>query len=147
MPDIHLGASAQATDVKLVGLTLPLAKTLSVARAVYDFATDGGAVSTITPANNYTIPNGAKMVGGVINVLGTATSGGSATIAVGTSAGSSGTSILAATGYASFTAGSSVAVAPTFGSPTTMSAAGKITVTIGTAALTGGTLEILVYYI
>ena len=139
-------ADANVTEAKIVassgtGLGLP-----RVARAKYDFATDGGAISTITPALNSTIPNDAVIVGGTINSTTAATSGGSATIAVGTSAGSSTTSILGATAVGSFTTDAVLNSAATFAAPVKMTAAGSITITIATADLTAGVIEITVVY-
>lgn len=118
---------------------------LRVARAKYDFAADGGEVSTITPATNATIPNNAVIVGGTINST-TAAIGATATISVGTSAGSSAASLLAATGVASFSLDALLNSAATFAAPVKMTAAGSITITIATAALTAGVIEITVLY-
>lgn len=119
---------------------------LRVARAKYSFAVDGGSVGTITPATNATIPDNAVIVGGTINSTTAATSGGAATISVGTSAGSSTTSLLAATGYASFSADALLNSAATFAAPVKLTAAGSITITVATAALTAGIIEITVLY-
>ena len=96
------GASGDATvRVRLNGF-LPGATGVStgvrVAHALYDFTVDGGA--SCTPANSDTIPANAVVFGGVINSTVALTAVGAATLAVGTTAGSSGTSILAATGKA-----------------------------------------------
>jgi len=119
---------------------------LRIARAKYSFAVDGGAISTITPATNATIPDNAIIVGGTINSTTAATSGGSATIAVGTSAGSSTTSLLAATAVASFSADAKLNSAATFAAPVKMTAAGSITLTVATATLTAGIIEVTVLY-
>lgn len=118
---------------------------LLVAHATYSFAVDGGAVSTITPASTAALPNKAIIIGGTINFTTAVTSGGSATIAIGTSAGSSTTSILGATAKASATG--LLNSAATLASPVELTAAGSITVTVATAALTAGVAEIYVYYI
>lgn len=120
--------------------------TFNVAHAIYSFATDGGAISTITPVLTAAIPANAIMVGATINPTTAATSGGSATIAVGTSAGSSTTSILAATAVASFTTDALINGVPVFATPRKMTAAGNVTVTIATATLTAGIIEVFVYY-
>lgn len=121
---------------------------IAFAKAQYDFSVDGGAVSTITPTSNTTIPANAIILGGIIDVLTTFTSGGSATIAVGTSAGSSTTSLKAATAVATYTAGL-LAVVPVFTAATMvkLTAAGQITLTIGTAALTDGKANVIVAYL
>jgi len=120
---------------------------IRVVRAKYDFAVDAGAVSTITPANSESLPANAIIVGGVINSTTAVTSGGSATVAVGTSAGSSTTSILGATAKASLSLNALINSAATFAAPVKMSAAGSITFTIGTAALTAGVIEVFVFYV
>jgi len=118
------------------------------ARAVYDFAVDGGAVSTITPVINMKIPSKAIILGGIIDIITTLTSGGSATIAVGTSAGSSTTSLKAALAVASWTAGL-LAIVPVFTAATMvkLTAEGQITVTVATAALTAGKFGVQVQYL
>lgn len=117
---------------------------MQVWRARYSFATDGGAISTITPADSDTIPANAVIWGGFLNPT-TALVGATATIAVGTTAGSSTTSIKAATAVASYTIDALLAVVPTLAVPIKMSAAGQITLTIATAALTAGVLEVFVF--
>lgn len=119
---------------------------LNVAHAVYSFATDGGAVSTITPVLGATIPANAIIVGATVNSTTAVTSAGSATVSVGTSAGSSTTSILAATGKASFTTDALLNGVPVFATPVKLTAAGAITLTVGTAALTAGIIEVFAYY-
>ena len=118
-----------------------------VAYAKYSFAVDGGAVSTITPVGTALIPDNAVLVGATINSTTAVTSGGSATVAIGTSAGSSTTSILGATGKASFTLDALLNGVPVFATPVKMTAAGSVTFTIGTAALTAGVIEVFIYYV
>ncbi len=118
------------------------------AHAVWSFATDGGAISTITPAINQVIPINAIVYGAIVNST-TALVGASGTIAVGTSAGSSTTSIKAATAVASYTTNAVLAGAPIFtaGSAFKMTAAGSITITIATTPMSAGVLDITVLYI
>jgi hypothetical protein len=123
---------------------------LRTAKAKYDFAVDGGAQGEITLASNCTIPDNAIIIGGIINSTTACTSGGSATIAVGTSAGSSATSLKAATAVASYSADALLATVPVFtaASAVKMTAAGQVTVTVATADLTAGVIEItLVYFV
>jgi len=120
--------------------------TLGVAHAIYSFATDGGAVGAITPALTATIPANAILVAATINPTTAVTSAGSATVSVGTSAGSSATSILGSTAKASLTIDALLNGACTFASPVKMSAAGQIDITVGTAVLTAGVIEIFVSY-
>lgn len=118
------------------------------AHARYVFSTDGGAVGLITPSANVTIPQNAIIIGGTINITTAFTSGGSATVSVGTSAGSSATSILTATAVASMTVGQ-LAMVPVFTAATyvKLSASGQITVTVGTASLTAGVMDVIVMYL
>jgi len=115
-------------------------------RATYNFAVDGGAIGTITPAAQGTIPKNAIIVGGVINVI-TALVGSGATIALGTTAGSSATSLKAATAITSYTG--LVALVPvwTAASAFKMTAAGLLQLTVATAALTAGKFDIILDYL
>ena len=120
---------------------------IQAAHALYSFAVDGGAVSTITPVVSDTIPINAIMVGGTVNSTTAVTSGGSATVAIGTSAGSSTTSILGATAKASLSLNALINAVPVFATPVKLTAAGQITFTVGTAALTAGIIEVWVFYV
>lgn len=120
---------------------------VSLAKATYDFSVDGGAISTITFATNATIPSGAIILGGIIDVLTPGTTSASGTMALGTSAGSSTTSLKAALAAASYTG--LVAVVPVFTAATMvkLTAAGQITGTIATGALTAGKWNVIVAYV
>lgn len=119
----------------------------NVARARFDFAVDGGgAPGLITLASSDTIPAGAIMVGGTINPT-TALVGATATIAIGTSAGSSASALKAATAVASYSLDALLNMVPVFATPVKMTAAGTITITTATAALTAGVMELFVYYV
>lgn len=117
------------------------------AKMTYDFSVDGGAISTITPANSPVLPNGAIILGGIIDIT-TTLAGATATIALGTSAGSSTTSLKAATAVATWTAGL-LTLVPIFTAATMfkMTADGRLTLTIATAALTAGKFDVNVCYV
>jgi len=117
-----------------------------VARARYNFAVDGGAVSTITPKLGVSLPDNAVIVGGTINSTTACTSGGAATVSVGTSAGSSTTSLLGATAIATLSLDARVNAVPTFATPVKLTAGGDVTLTVATAALTAGVIEVVLYY-
>jgi hypothetical protein len=119
---------------------------LLVARARFDFGIDGGVVGAITPKFTVTLPANAVIVAGTVNSTTAVTSAGAATVSVGTTAGSSATSILAATGKASLTANALLNAVPVFATPVKMSAAGDVNVTVGTATLTAGVIEIVLMY-
>lgn len=119
---------------------------MNVAHAIYSFAVDGGAIGAITPVSTVIIPANAIIVGATINSTTAVTSAGSATVSVGTTAGSSASSILAATAKASLSIDALINGVPVFATPVKMTAAGSINVTVGTAVLTAGLIEIFVYY-
>lgn len=119
---------------------------LRMAKAIYSFAIDGGVVSTITPNGTVALPAGTVIVGATINSTTAVTSGGAGTLAIGTSAGSSSTSILAATAKASLSLNALLNGVPVFATPVKLTAAGNITFTIGTTALTAGVVEVNIYY-
>lgn len=138
-----LEASITPNGVAPVGTSF-----LKVAHAIFDFSVDGGVTGLITPVSTAAIPANAILVGGSVNVVAAVTSLGSATLAVGTSAGSSASALLAATAKASLTLAAMLNAVPVFATPVKMSAAGNITVTVGTADLTAGKVEIfIVYYV
>lgn len=118
---------------------------LQTAKAIYSFATDGGAISTIIPKRTASLPDNAVIVGGTINST-TACVGASGTLSVGTSAGSSTTSLLAATAVASLSLDAKINAVPTFASPVKLTAAGNVTVSIATTAFTAGVVEITLFY-
>lgn len=119
---------------------------LLTARGHYSFATDGGAIATITLAVSDTIPLGAIMVGGYAFVNTALTSGGSATISIGTSAGSSAAALKAATAVASYSLAAVLPLVPTFAVPVRMTAAGTLTITVAVATLLTGEMDIVVYF-
>lgn len=117
------------------------------AKMTYDFAVDGGAISTITPTNSPTIPINAIILGGTIDII-TTLVGATATISLGTSAGSNAASLKAATAVASWTAGQ-LALTPVFTAATyvKLTAAGRPTLTIAVAALTAGKFNVNLVYV
>lgn len=118
---------------------------IGTAKAIYNFAVDGGA--SCTPAQNATIPANAILIGATINPTTAPLAVGSATVAIGTTAGSASNSILTATGKASLSIDALVNGTVTLAAPVKMSAAGQISITVATGPLTAGVLEITVYYI
>jgi hypothetical protein len=122
---------------------------LRVAYCQYNFAVDGGA-TPITPAQNDIIPANAIVVGAMFNSTTALLAAGAATIAIGTTAGSSTTSLLAATGKASFSLDAVLTYLAGLGiftgAPFKMTAAGQILLTIVTGPLTAGVLEIWTFY-
>lgn len=122
---------------------------IQIAHATYSFAVDGGAIGAITPASNFTLPINAVITNVAINSTTALTSGGSATIAVGTSAGSAANSLKAATAVASYSTNAflqGITVPQTASTWLKLTAAGQAQITVATAALTAGILEIYVFY-
>lgn len=121
--------------------------TMRVARAKYDFAVDGGAISVITLATNVTIPDNAIIWGGILNST-TAFIGAGATISFGTTAGSSANSIKNVEAVATFALDALIATIPvqTVGSAFKMTAAGQITMQIVGFVLTAGVCEVTLFY-
>jgi hypothetical protein len=121
------------------------------ARCIYSFAVDGGVSGAIIPSISDTIPKGAVVFGGICNPT-TAPVGATATVGIGTSAGSSATSILAQTAITSMTIDAVIELlginsqAATNKPSFKMTAAGQIQLTIATANLTAGVIEVMVMY-
>jgi len=113
-----------------------------VAKLRYDFAVDGGAASVITPAITESIPNGA-VVTNLYAVEQTAfTSAGAATVQL--KCGS-----IALTGALAFDTGFTGANSLALASSATaidLTANGALTLTVATAALTAGKVDIYVEY-
>ena len=118
------------------------------AKMTYDFAVDGGAIATITPTNSPTIPLGAIILGGTIDITTTLTSGGAATIALGLGSGAQVAALKAATAVASYTAGQLVMI-PIFTAATYVkaTAAARLTATVAAFALTAGKMDVNVVYV
>ena len=122
-----------------------------VAKAHYDFAVDGGAVATITPAITATIPTNAVITAVTIDVTTALTSAGAATVAL--TAG--GVTIGAAGAYSSapYNGTAPAVIARSTGLtgtalyiPIKATSAASIKVVVGTAALTAGVFDIYVEY-
>ena len=123
-----------------------LVRAQMIVRGKYDFAVDGGAVSTIAITSGLPIPSGSVIVGGYIDVTTQLTSGGSATIACQVEAAND---IIAAVAVASWTAGrfnilpseaSGSLTASTYRKTT---ADRNISIVIATAALTAGVFNVV----
>ena len=113
---------------------------LMTAHAKYDFAVDGGAASTIVPANSAIIPDNAVIVRCYSVVTTAMTSGGSATLAL--TAG--GVTLKAATAFDNGAFDDEDVTEHTVVDKTTSSTG--IQCVIATAALTAGVVEVFVEY-
>lgn len=118
-----------------------------VARAKYDFAVDGGAVSTINLMPSSQLPSGALILSVLLNVTTVPTSGGAATIGINSEAAGDLQTAIAISGAPWSTTGFK-AITKTFATaPIKLTAARNPAITIGTAALTDGVFEVLVFYL
>lgn len=126
----------------------PQATALQVVRGRYDFAVDGGAVSTIDLTTGTQIPANAAIMGGFIEVDTALTSGGSATVAL-TVEGAA--DILAATAFGSspWSTTGRKSVIPVFTGATVVktTAARKVQATVAVAALTAGAFDVVLFYV
>ena len=112
-------------------------------QADYDFAVDGGAVSTITLRGDNSIPSGAVITGGYVDVE-TACASATGTIAIQTEGAGD---ILAATAEAGLTAGrKSVVPAGTGATSVKTTAARNVKIVIATAAFTAGKFRVVLFY-
>lgn len=119
------------------------------AKMIYSFAADGGAIGAITPKSTATLPANAIILGGIINVTTAVTSLGSATVAIGTTAGSAANSLLAATAKATLSLNALLDPVPIYTAATAvkLTAAGSLNITVAVAALTAGVIEVEVFYV
>ena len=121
-----------------------------VLRAVYDFSVLGGAVSTVSlrDASDTSVaaklPKGAIVRDCIIDVITAPTSGGSATIALGT--GASTTDLKAATAIASYSGLHACVPVGTAASAIKLTSDQTMSATIATAALTAGKIYVVVHY-
>jgi hypothetical protein len=115
------------------------------ARAVYDFAVDGGAVSSITLRGD-TIPQGAVIENTLIHITTALTSGGSATVGLSSEGAADLQAAVAYSGAPWSTTGSKHGSATATTAPITTTAARNVVAVIGTAALTAGKFEVIVTY-
>jgi hypothetical protein len=114
---------------------------------VYDFAVDGGAIGAISIALDTVIPTGATITNAFYEVITAPTSGGSATIAIGVSTDDP-AGLKAATAIASYTLGYGDLLPDNTAANFTTKTTGdrNIVITIATAALTAGKINVFFTY-
>lgn len=119
---------------------------LKLTEYYYDFATDGGAVGTIT-LRGPQLPATAVVCGGRWFPTTAFTSGGSATISLGTASGSA-ANLLAATAIGTAGTVGVKAIIPVMTAATdvTLSANSSPVIAVGTAALTAGAGKLVLFY-
>lgn len=112
----------------------------------YSFATDGGAVSTITLRGD-TIPSGAIITDALLHVDTPPTSGGAATISVGSEAAADIQAAAAISGAPWSTTGAKRATFVATTAPVKTTAERSITIAVAAAALTAGKFSVVVEYV
>lgn len=114
----------------------------------YSFATDGGAVSTITlRSDDGPIPTGSVVEGGYIEVDTALTSGGAATVSVGVEAAADMQAAAAISG-APWSSTGRKSVVPAFTGATTVktTAERNPSIAVATAALTAGIFRVVLFF-
>lgn len=138
-------------NLGLTGLTGSGLGAVGNAKASYDFATDGGAISTITPLNSPTIPIGAIILGGLLEIPVTIPVGVGASIGIGLGSGAQVASILApaAINGAPWSTIGMKAIIPIFTAATyiKVAASTKLTFTVSATPLSAGQFNVNVVYI
>lgn len=115
------------------------------ARAYYDFATDGGAIGSINLRGDK-LPSGAIIVSSYLKVDTAVTSGGAATVSLGTEAA---TDVRAAAAFNAGTLLSTTGVkqgAITNAAPVALTADRHVAAVIAAAALTAGRFSVIIEY-
>lgn len=122
---------------------------LKVWRGSYDFAVDGGAVATLPlRSNDNDIPNGAIVVGGLVDVTTPVTSGGAATGALQVEAANDLVAQAVVAGAPWSTAGrKSIVPAMTGATAVKATASRNPSFVIGTAVLTAGKFDLVLFYL
>lgn len=134
----------QARRLSAAGLGMGLPK---VAVGLYDFATDGGAVSTITLRGG-SIPSGAIIIDALIHVDTVPTSAGAPTISVGTEAAADINAAALISGAPWSTAGAKRGgVLTATAAPIKTTAARSLSIAVAVAALTAGRFKVFVWYV
>jgi hypothetical protein len=124
---------------------------LKTAQGEYDFAVDGGAVSTITlrgsGPNGNEIPAGSVIMGGFIEVDTALTSGGLATVSAGSEAAAD-LQAAAAFDAAPWSTVGCKSIIPVFTGATSVKTTVKrnLSIAIAVAALTAGKFRVIVFY-
>jgi hypothetical protein len=138
----------------LEGTSVPIAEgtqSLKSAQGEYDFAVDGGAISSINlrgvGSAGAAIPQGSVILGGYIEVDTLVTSGGAATIAINSEAAGDMVAAAAVSGAPWSTTGRK-SIIPVFTGATTVktTVARNLVATIATATLTAGKFRVVVFY-
>lgn len=140
MGTLNIGRGGTVGKAQYVGRT-------KWARAYYDFATDGGAISAINLRGDK-LPSGAMVLRTIVNVATLVTGGAGATCSLGTEAA---TDLRAAstltTAPALDTTGNKLLAVTAATAPLSLTAERHIVATIAVNALTAGRFSVLVEYV
>ena len=123
------------------------ASTHYIARAVYDFAVDGGATGTLALRGDSTLPSGVIITNALLIVDTAVTSGGAGTVGISSEGASDIQSAAAVSGAPWSTTGAKRATLTATTAPITTTAARTLSAVIGTAALTAGKFTVLIWYV
>lgn len=119
---------------------------VKVARGLYDFTTDGGAVGDITLRGDQ-IPSGAVLTDALIHVDTVPTSGGAATVAIKVENAADVNAADAISGAPWSSTGAKRGDFTSASAPIKTTAARSIVATVGTATLTAGKFSVVVFYV
>lgn len=117
-----------------------------IARGLYEFALDGGAVGDIALRGD-TLPSGAIIVDAYLHVDTAVTSGGAGTVAIKVESAADIAAAAAVSGAPWSSTGAKRATFTATTAPVKTTAARSITATVATAALTAGKFSVIVEYI
>lgn len=125
----------------------PQAVSLQVVRGRYDFAVDGGAISTIDLTSQAQIPANAVILGGFVEVDTLLTSSGAATVGVNVETAGDIVAPTTVAGAPWSTTGRK-SIIPVFTGATTVktTVARKITATIAAVTVTAGAFDVVLFY-
>lgn len=126
---------------------IPAGNGMDIARVRYDFAVEGGAVGDID-LHTDSLPSGAVIMGGYVDVITPPTSGGAATLAI-KAEGAGDIVAAAAISGAPWSTTGRKSVIPVFTGATTVktTAARKLRATVAVAALTAGVFDVVLFYV
>lgn len=124
----------------------PFMGSRKIARGLYEFALDGGAVGDITLRGD-SLPSGAIILDSWVHVDTALTSGGAATVAIKTEGAADINAADAISGAPWSTTGAKRADLTATTAPVKTTAARNIVATVATAALTAGKFSVIIEYV
>lgn len=126
----------------------PRVSEVKAVRGRYDFSVDGGAIGAIAISATGAIPAGAYITHGYVEVDTAVTGGGSASLAIHVETADDIVAAAAVSGAPWSTTGLKSIVPVATGATTKKTTAARtITATVGTAALTAGVVDVVLFYV